>query len=119
MLALTLWLPWVYFGSATRTSFGVFRSAQTLGLDELSPFRVAWFLLPIFALAVLGTVALGHVRVAAAMLVVLALLLGIPALVVVLAGLSAWGGKLALAGAVAAIVIGAATSLARPERAQR
>ena len=117
VLALTLWLPWVYFGSAPRTSFGVFRSAQALGLDELAPFRVAWYLLPVVALAVLGVTALGHIRIAAVLLIVLALLLGLPALVVVVAGLSAWGSKLALAFAVAAVGVGLTAMIARPDPA--
>ena len=115
VLALTLWLPWVYFGSASRTSFGVFRSAQALGLDELAPFRVGWYLLPVVALAALGVAALGHIRTAAVLLIVLALLLGIPALVVVVAGLSAWGSKLALAVSVAAAGVGVAAMIARPD----
>lgn len=115
VLALTLWLPWVYFGSAPRTSFGVFRSAQTLGLDELAPFRVAWYLLPVVALAVLGVAALGHIRVASILLIVVALLLGLSALIVVVAGLSAWGSKLALAVSVASLGVGTAATIARPD----
>lgn len=115
---MTLWLPWVYFGSATRTSFGVFRSAQNLGLDELAPFRIAWFLLPVVALTVLVFVGRGRLRIAAGLLVALSLVLGLPALLVVLAGLSAWGSKLALAASGVGIAVGTATMVVRAEREQ-
>ncbi len=102
-LAISLWLPWVYFGSATRTSFGVFRSAQRLGFDQLVPFRVGWFLLPVIALAVLLFAVLEWRRIALLTLMVVALLIGLPAGVVVFAGGSAWGSKTALVLAILAI----------------
>lgn len=41
---------WVRSGSAGRNSYQMFRSAQRLGLDQLTPFRVIWFLLPVLIL---------------------------------------------------------------------
>ncbi len=43
-------LEWVRSGSAGRNSYQMFRSAQRLGLDQLTPFRVIWFLLPVLCL---------------------------------------------------------------------
>ncbi|MDA3039327.1 MAG: hypothetical protein O3C27_07310 [Actinomycetota bacterium] len=43
-------LPWMRTGEATRNSYELFRSAQRLGLDELTPFRVVWHLLPVATL---------------------------------------------------------------------
>ena len=44
-------VPWMRTGAATRNSYELFRSAQRLGLDELTPFRVVWYLLPVATLA--------------------------------------------------------------------
>lgn len=45
------WLPWVRTGSRNRNSYEVFRSAQRLGLEELTPLRVLWFVVPVVAAA--------------------------------------------------------------------
>ena len=37
-------------GSATRNSYEMLRSAQRLCLDELTPLRVVWFLVPVVGL---------------------------------------------------------------------
>ncbi len=48
-----MWGPWFASGSATRNSFGFFRAAQVLGIEWITPFRIAWFLLPtVLAVAV-------------------------------------------------------------------
>ncbi len=50
-------LGWTVSGSKVRNSYETFRSAQRLGLDQLTPFRVLWFLVPVICLAVLVAVA--------------------------------------------------------------
>lgn len=45
------WLPWVRSGASTRNSYEALRSAQRLGLDGFTPFRVIWFLVPVLAAA--------------------------------------------------------------------
>ena len=59
-MVLAMQLEWVRSGSATRNSYEMFRSAQRLGLDELTPFRVVWFLVPVLCLGSL--LMLGLVR---------------------------------------------------------
>lgn len=49
--AAVAWLPWVRSGSATRNSYEALRSAQRLGLEDFTPFRVIWFLVPVVAAA--------------------------------------------------------------------
>ncbi len=60
------WLPWFRSGQETRNSYEALRSAQRLGIDQLTPFRVVWFLVPVAALAAIGLLALTHRRSAAA-----------------------------------------------------
>jgi len=57
-----MWGPWFASGSATRNSFGFFRAAQVLGIEWVTPFRVAWFLLPIVLAAALALVVFGARR---------------------------------------------------------
>lgn len=45
------WLTWTRSGSANRNSYESLRSAQRLGIEELAPFRVAWFCVPVIAAA--------------------------------------------------------------------
>jgi hypothetical protein len=78
------------------------RSAQRLGLDELTPLRVVWYLLPVASLVVIVLVVLGRRRMAA--LVVMS-----EAVVVGLAGSIAWTSGLAAGlGAPAATALGVA-----------
>ncbi len=86
-------LPWVVTGSRSRNSYEVFRSAQSLGVDELTPLRVAWFLVPVAALGVVGWLAVGRLRLAAAFLGAASLLVAGVALVVVVAGIAAAGAR--------------------------
>ena len=44
-------LEWVRIGATGRNSYELFRSAQRLGLDQLTAFRVIWFLVPVATLA--------------------------------------------------------------------
>lgn len=59
---LGMWGPWFASGSATRNSFGFFRAAQVLGIEWVTPFRVAWFLLPILLAVGLVLVVFGARR---------------------------------------------------------
>lgn len=45
-------LGWTKSGSRVRDSYETLRAAQRLGLDELAPFRVVWFLVPVLSLLV-------------------------------------------------------------------
>lgn len=45
------WLPWTLSGSAERNSYESLRSAQRLGIEQLTPYRVVWFLVPVAVLA--------------------------------------------------------------------
>lgn len=45
--AVSGWFTWTLSGSATRDSFASLRAAQILGIDQLTPFRVVWFLVPV------------------------------------------------------------------------
>ena len=44
------WLTWTISGSAERNSYASLRAAQRRGIEELTPFRVVWFCLPVVAL---------------------------------------------------------------------
>ena len=49
--AVSGWLTWTISGSATRNSYESLRAAQRLGIDELTPFRIVWFCVPVAVLA--------------------------------------------------------------------
>ncbi len=102
-LAVVTWLPWVTTGGRSRSSYEVFRSAQALGVDQLTPLRVVWFCVPVVALGVVAWLAVGRPGLAAAFLAPAALLVGGAGLVVVVAGLAAWGAWLAIVVAVDAL----------------
>lgn len=55
--ALAGWLTWTVSGSATRNSYASLRAAQRLGIEQLTPFRVVWFCVPVAVLAVVVLVA--------------------------------------------------------------
>ncbi len=59
---LGMWGPWFASGSASRNSFGFFRAAQVLGIEWVTPFRVAWFLLPVVLAVALALVIVGARR---------------------------------------------------------
>ena len=56
------WLHWTHSGQASRSSYEAFRSAQRLGLDQLDPVRVLWFVLPAVALSAVLAWLAGWVR---------------------------------------------------------
>ena len=69
------WLTWTISGSATRNSYASLRAAQALGIDQLTPFRVVWFLVPVAGAGVVLLLAAGAVRSAAAVGVLMSLVL--------------------------------------------
>ncbi len=99
-----MWGPWFRSGSADRNSFGVFRAAQALGIEWVTPFRLAWFLLPVLLPLAVALLVFGARRWSAAVLVLLGLVLA------VMGGLSLAGFGL-LWGGVAATVAGTCTTL--------
>jgi len=50
--ALAGWPTWTVSGSATRNSYASLRAAQVIGVDQLTPFRVVWFCVPVAASAI-------------------------------------------------------------------
>ena len=56
------WLTWTRSGSANRNSYESLRSAQRLGIEELAPFRVAWFCVPVIAAAAVVLLVAGFRR---------------------------------------------------------
>ncbi len=80
--SLAFLAPWVRSGSATRNSFQMFRTAQRLDLDVLTPYRVIWFLVPVVGAAGLVLVMLGHRRSAAVVLFAVGLVIVVVALAV-------------------------------------
>lgn len=67
----SMWLTWFTSGSANRNSFAMFRAAQILGIESITPFRVLWFLLPVVLLAAAALHLFGLWRSASATLAVL------------------------------------------------
>lgn len=63
--AVSGWPTWTVSGSATRNSFASLRAAQAIGIDQLTPFRVVWFLVPVAAAAVVLLLLAGASRSAA------------------------------------------------------
>lgn len=92
--AVAGWPTWTVSGSATRNSYASLRAAQVLGIDQLTPFRVIWFLVPVAAAAVVLLLVAGAVRVAAlvgiASAIVLVLFGGGVLLTPVAAGVGPW-----------------------------
>ncbi len=76
-------LAWMRTGTADRNSYELFRSAQRLGLDELTPFRVVWYLLPAATLAFGLCLASQQRRLAG-------LVIAVQSVVVVAAGIAVW-----------------------------
>jgi hypothetical protein len=86
------WMEWVRTGSAVRNSYEVFRSAQRLGLEELTPIRVLWFLLPVLAVAGSFFGVLGWYRWFAAVATFVGLVIGGAGLAVALSTAGAGAG---------------------------
>lgn len=61
---VSAWLTWTVSGSATRNSYESLRAAQRLGIEQLTPFRVVWFLVPVAVLATVVLLAGGFRRAA-------------------------------------------------------
>lgn len=105
-----MWGPWFSSGSATRNSFGLFRAAQILGIEWVTPYRVAWFLLPIVLAAAAALVAFGARRTGLVMLGALGVALGAAGALAAL-GLEAHWGSVATAVAGACTVVAAMAAL--------
>lgn len=104
-LAALMWAPWVVTGEVRRSSFQMFRTLQTIGLDELTAVRVIWFLLPVvLAGVVLATVA-DMAPIAAGGLLIAGVVESSVAAAISLGATMAWGAQLALLGSLAAIAI--------------
>lgn len=112
-----MWLPWFSSGASDRNSFGFFRAAQLLGIEWVTPFRIAWFLLPVLLPLALLLLLLGAHRSGLAVLVLLGSVLAVTGAL----SLLAFG--LANGSAAAAVAGGCTTVLGiagvRPGRAGR
>ena len=73
--ALAGWPTWTVSGSATRNSYASLRAAQALGIEQLTPFRVAWFCVPVAAAALVLLLGIRAMRSAAAVGLVTAVVL--------------------------------------------
>jgi hypothetical protein len=102
------WMDWVRTGTAVRNSYEVFRSAQRLGLEELTPLRVLWYLLPVLALTGSFFGALGRYRWFAVVAAFVGLVTGGAGLAVALspagAGAGPWSAVAIGAGALGASI---------------
>ena len=106
MLSASAFMGWTQSGAVVRDSFQTFRAAQILGLDELTPLRVVWFVLPVLPMLVAALTLVDRRRWAGAVLVFHALSVSVVAVVVLASGVA--GGVGATLGLVTGI---AATSL--------
>lgn len=61
-------LGWVVSGAKVRNSYETFRSAQRLGLEDLTPYRVVWFLVPVLTLGIVLAVLGKRLRLGGALL---------------------------------------------------
>lgn len=60
------WPTWTISGSATRNSYASLRAAQVLGIEQLTPLRVVWFVTPVASAAVVLLLVAGAFRSASA-----------------------------------------------------
>ncbi len=118
VIQLATQLEWIRSGSASRNSYEMFRSAQRLGLDQLTPFRVIWFLLPVLCLGSVLMVSLARERVGAVFLAAASLISLGAGIAVVRSGLGAGpGAPLAVvSGVLGAVVAIAVVITARRSR---
>ena len=101
------WLPWVRTGSRTRNSYEVFRSAQRLGLEELTPLRVLWFVIPVIAAAAVLAGVANQTRVFGLLAAFVGVTVAIAGLLVAISGAGAGSAPLlAVAVGLAAMVSG-------------
>jgi len=104
-MAALMWAPWVQTGQATRSSFETFRALQTLGLDQLTPLRVVWWMLPVLFAAVAVAAGVGRVVSAAVCLAVFASVVGFAAAGVWVSDTAVWGSRASLIGSLAGIAV--------------
>ena len=104
-IAVLMWAPWVRTGQATRSSFEAFRALQILGLDQLTPLRVVWWLLPVLLAAVALVAGVGRMVSAAVGLAVLASVVGFAAAGMWVSDTSVWGSQVSLMGSTVGIAV--------------
>ncbi len=96
---VAMWGPWFRSGSAERNSFGFFRAAQTLGIEWVTPFRIAWFLLPVVLAAATALLLFGARRTGLVVAILLGVVLGVAGALSVAGFGALWGsGAATLAG---------------------
>ncbi len=78
------WLPWIETGDTRRNSYEMFRSAQRLGLEQLTPIRVLWFLMPVIAGAAILAGLVGFRRVTGLLSILVGLVVGLVGFIVAL-----------------------------------
>ncbi len=116
VLGLAGFPGWVVSGDRTRNSFEMLRSAQRLGLDQLTPVRVVWFVMPVLALASLALIIFGRPRPAALLLILVALVVGGVGAVVLASDVEIGAGPMIACGAaVLALPLGGALLRAQDE----
>jgi hypothetical protein len=111
-------LPWVWSGTSSRSSFAMVRSADRLGIVDdgvgLAILR-AWYLVPLLAAAVVVLVTIHRLRVAAVTGLVLAVVVASIALLVIAAAPDTGAGPLtSIIGA--ALVVATSIALLRGRR---
>jgi len=104
-ITVLMWAPWVRTGQTTRSSFEAFRALQTLGLDQLTPLRVIWWLLPVLFAAVALLAWVGRIVLAAVGLTVLASVVGFAAAGMWASDTAVWGSQVSLMGSLAGIAV--------------
>lgn len=82
------WLPWLHVGAGRRDSYGLFRAAQRLGFDQITPARVLWYLVPVVAIASVVALLAGYPRLGLALLSSESVIVGVVSVSVVLVGAS-------------------------------
>lgn len=108
-----MWLPWFRSGSAGRNSFALFRAAQLLGIDWITPLRVFWFLLPVIFLCGVATAAFELPRLAAGIMGLVAIILSIGG-ALILVGVGLESGPAAAAALGLCTTVCCALGLRRP-----
>ncbi|NNF55580.1 MAG: hypothetical protein HKN03_14190 [Acidimicrobiales bacterium] len=108
LMTLGMFLGWFVAGTRVRNSFEMFRIPQQLGLEGFTTIRVGWFLLPVVAVGVLGFVALGRLRPAAALLALQSFVSLCVGVIVVLSPINAGAGPaVTILGGGAGLVVAA------------
>ena len=81
------------------------KTADLIGLDQLTPFRVFWFLIPVIYLLCLLANAARQPKLAGIIQTIISLPVGVAAMVVIYVGRGAWGATAATIASVSSIVM--------------